>query len=105
RARRRGGGVEARRQREDHEPPGHARTVSRAIVGRMDPEAVVREAIERRRSLFLVYRGGETRVVQPHVLYLTATGKVCLDAYQVAGASASGSLPGWRDFELALTSE
>ena len=65
----------------------------------------MRDAIRGRHSLFLVYREGATRVVQPHVLYLARDGKVCLDAYQVAGESSSGALPGWREFELDQTSE
>jgi hypothetical protein len=71
----------------------------------MSAEDVVREAIREQHSLFLVYREGATRVVQPHVLYLDRDGKVCLDAYQVAGESASGALPGWREFDLELASE
>ena len=71
----------------------------------MSPEEVVREAIRERHSLFLVYREGATRVVQPHVLYLDRGGKVCLDAYQVAGESSSGTLPGWREFGLEETSD
>jgi hypothetical protein len=71
----------------------------------MSAEAMVREAIGARRSLFLVYRGGATRVVQPHALYRTSGGRLFLDAYQVAGESSSGDLPGWREFDLALTSE
>jgi hypothetical protein len=66
----------------------------------MSSETVVREAIRDRHSLFLAYREGATRVVQPHVLYLARDGKVCLDAYQVAGESMSGMLPGWREFDL-----
>ena len=69
----------------------------------MSAEGVVREAIEHRRSLFLVYRAGATRVVQPHALYRTSGGRLFLDAYQVAGESSSGDLPGWREFDLALT--
>jgi hypothetical protein len=71
----------------------------------MSAEDVVRDAIARRQSVFLVYRDGETRVVQPHVLYVTHKASVCLDAYQVAGASASGMLPGWREFDLAQTTD
>src|SRR4051812_12465688 len=71
----------------------------------MSAEDVVRDAIAGQHSLFLVYRDGETRVVQPHVLYLTGKGTVCLDAYQVAGASSSGALPGWREFDLARTTD
>src|SRR4051812_28345706 len=71
----------------------------------MSAEDVMRDAIARRHSLFLVYRDGATRVVHPHVLYRNANGAVLLDAYQVAGASMSGMLPGWREFDLARTTE
>jgi hypothetical protein len=75
------------------------------MVGGMSTEAVVREAIEARRSLFLVYRGGATRVVQPHALYRAPGGRVFLDGYQVAGETSSGDLPGWREFDIALTAD
>jgi hypothetical protein len=71
----------------------------------MSPEEVVREAIEARHPLFLVYRNGGTRVVQPHALYRAGGGRVFLDGYQVAGESSSGALPGWREFDLAQTSD
>jgi hypothetical protein len=71
----------------------------------MGPEETVRAAIEGRRALFLVYRGGGTRVVHPHALYRARGGRVFLDGYQVAGESASGMLPGWREFDLAQTSD
>jgi hypothetical protein len=80
-------------------------TLARAIVACMSSEAVVRSAIEAQRALFLVYRGGATRVVHPHALYRTAAGRVLLDGYQVAGDSSSGDLPGWREFDLALTTD
>jgi hypothetical protein len=71
----------------------------------MSAEGLVRDAIEGRRPLFLAYRAGATRVVQPHALYRTSGGRVFLDAYQVAGESSSGDLPGWREFDLALTTD
>jgi hypothetical protein len=71
----------------------------------MSAEDLVRDAIEGRRPLFLVYRAGATRVVQPHALYRTSGGRVFLDAYQVTGESSSGDLPGWREFDLALTTD
>jgi hypothetical protein len=71
----------------------------------MSAEDLVRDAIEGRRPLFLVYRAGATRVVQPHALYRTSGGRVFLDAYQVAGESSSGDLPCWREFDLALTTD
>src|SRR3954451_20655882 len=69
------------------------------------PQDALVDAIMRRVPVFLRYRGGETRVVQPHVLYRSATGKLLLDAYQVAGPSASGRLPGWREFDLTELEE
>jgi hypothetical protein len=68
-------------------------------------DRLVRDAIAQRRPLFLAYRGGPTRVVHPHVLYRSAAGTICLDAYQVAGASSSGDLPGWREFELEYATD
>jgi predicted DNA-binding transcriptional regulator YafY len=70
----------------------------------MSAEDVVREAIAARRAVFLVYRGAGTRVVHPHALY-ESRGRVVLDGYQVAGESSSGALPGWREFDLAQTSD
>jgi hypothetical protein len=71
----------------------------------MGAQDVVREAIADRRAVFLVYRGGGTRVVHPHALYHGRDGRVVLEAYQVAGESSSGELPGWREFDLAQTSD
>ncbi len=71
----------------------------------MNAEDVVREAIGARHAMFLVYRDGGTRVVQPHALYRVGGGRVVLDAYQVAGESSSGMLPGWREFDLAQTTD
>ena len=40
--------------------------------------------------------------MHPQVLFRAATGTLCLDAYQVAGATASGErLPDWRQLDLA----
>jgi hypothetical protein len=44
--------------------------------------------------------GIATRIVQPHVVYRTSSGKVCMEGVQIAGATRSGPLPGWREFEL-----
>jgi hypothetical protein len=62
------------------------------------------DAIERRVSVRLRYakdRGRGERVCQPHVLYVGSTGRLVLDAVQVAGYSSSGDLPQWRMFEVA----
>jgi hypothetical protein len=57
------------------------------------------DAVREHRAVELVYRGG-SRIVHPHAVYRAANGKLCVDGVQVAGATRSGSLPGWREFEL-----
>ena len=57
------------------------------------------DAVRAHRAVELVYRGG-SRIVHPHAVYRSGTGKLCLDGVQVAGESRSGVLPGWREFEL-----
>ena len=58
------------------------------------------EAVRARRVVELQYRGRGARVVHPHAVYRTASGALRLDGLQVGGATRSGSLPGWRDFDL-----
>jgi hypothetical protein len=60
-------------------------------------------AIRDRHVVELSYQGDGplTRLVHPHALYRSSTGKICLDAYQVGGPTRSGSLPMWRVFDLA----
>jgi predicted DNA-binding transcriptional regulator YafY len=70
----------------------------------MMTSAELETAVRERRVVELRYQGdpgSEPRVIYPHALYITSTGKECIDAYQVAGPSRSGSLPEWRDFNLA----
>jgi hypothetical protein len=51
-------------------------------------------------------RAAGQRVVSPHAVYRTLTGKLCLQGVQVAGPTSHGaaSLPGWRTFEVRLMS-
>jgi hypothetical protein len=61
------------------------------------------DAVRAHHVVELLYqgRGGvAARIVQPHAVYRTSTGKLCLEGVQVGGATRSGSLPGWREFEL-----
>ena len=74
----------------------------------MDIEQVFREAIEARAPVSLCYEttGDAPRIVHPHVLFRTTTGKVCIDGYQVEGATGSGErVPDWRQMNLAKISE
>jgi predicted DNA-binding transcriptional regulator YafY len=58
-------------------------------------------AVHDRHVVELVYDGdGTPRLVEPHVVYRSSTGKVMLDAFQLAGPTHSGAVPGWRQFEL-----
>jgi len=71
----------------------------------MTTESSLREAIERRRPVALSYEGGAARLVHPHAIYRTSTGKTCLEGFQLDGPTSSGStLPGWRPFNLARIS-
>ena len=63
------------------------------------------EAVRAHRAVELSYKGGDTRVVQPHAVYRTSSGGLRVECVQVGGASSSGTLPGWRDFELMKISE
>jgi WYL domain len=61
--------------------------------------AELRAAIKGRKAVEFRYRGRQ-RVVHPHAIFIASTGTHCLDAVQVGGQSSSGSLPGWRRFDL-----
>jgi hypothetical protein len=66
-------------------------------------EATIREALESRSPLAVVYEGdrGSARGVHPQVLYLDAGGTLLVDCWQLNGPSKSGGpLPAWRAFEL-----
>ncbi len=43
---------------------------------------------------------GETRVVEPHAVYIGSNSRGFVDFYQRSGYSSSGKLPGWRRFAL-----
>jgi WYL domain-containing protein len=58
------------------------------------------EAVRDHRAVELRYRGQGVRIVHPHAVYRTSAGALRVEGVQVGGASSSGALPGWRDFEL-----
>jgi hypothetical protein len=67
-------------------------------------EETIRAAIASKTPLGLRYSGdvGAIRTIHPQVLYVSSTGELCVDAFQVAGTSSSGGpLPDWRHFDLA----
>jgi hypothetical protein len=65
---------------------------------------IISKAIEDRAPLSLRYEttGAARREVHPQVLFRARNGTLCLDGYQVAGATSSGErLPDWRQLDLA----
>jgi hypothetical protein len=70
----------------------------------MSVEGVIRKAMRDRSPVSLRYEttGAARRTVHPQVLFHTANGEICLDAYQVAGPTSSGErIPTWRQMDLA----
>jgi hypothetical protein len=61
--------------------------------------AELRAAIAGRNVVEFRYHG-RPRVAHPHAIFIASTGTHCLDAVQVGGRSSSGTLPGWRRFDL-----
>lgn len=58
------------------------------------------DAIENRNLLEFVYDGFH-RIVEPHTVGISKTGKESLSAYQTRGDSARGSVPCWGQFILS----
>lgn len=76
---------------------------SRRSLAAIAVEEIIRRAIEDRAPLSLRYEttGGATRTVHPQVLFRAANGTLCLDCYQVGGATSSDEgIPGWRQLDL-----
>jgi len=42
----------------------------------------------------------DPRVGEPHLLFVSTTGKVLAAIFQTGGYSSSGSLPEWRNFDV-----
>jgi hypothetical protein len=66
------------------------------------------DAVRSHRAVEILYigrAGASLRILHPHVVYRTSDGKLCMEGVQVGGHSQSGSLPGWRDFELMKVSD
>ncbi len=61
--------------------------------------AELRVAI-RERNVVRFHYAGCLRVVHPHAIFIASTGSHCLDGVQVDGHSTSGTLPGWRRFDV-----
>lgn len=57
------------------------------------------DAIETMKTLSFVY-DGQNRVVEPHAYGVSTKGNENLRAYQTAGGSNSGNVPGWHLFTV-----
>jgi hypothetical protein len=66
-------------------------------------EATIEGAIRARRVLRFAYAGdgGPARVGHPHAIFLGPGGETMVDVFQVAGFTATGTLPAWRSFDVA----
>lgn len=71
-----------------------------AAPAEASPEAVIRTAIARRRTLAFTYQGF-AREAEPHALGTTLAGKRAVLAWQFAGGSHSEPPQGWRSLLLA----
>jgi hypothetical protein len=67
---------------------------------RPDLSWLLLEALHRRRAVHLRY-GGAWRVVHPHAMGPTRTGKRAILCWQTAGGGRSGVAEGWRLFDLS----
>lgn len=59
------------------------------------------EAIKSKRKVELNYKGEGYRIVCPHAIYISTTGKTLIDAYQLSGYSTHfEKIPDWRQFDI-----
>lgn len=82
--------------------PGNIDTVT-------DAENIQNQLIEAIRSkckVELNYKGSGLRIVCPHAVYISPSGNIRLDSYQVSGYSShSQESPHWRPFDIAKIKE
>ena len=68
----------------------------------MHIKAQIINAIKSRRKVELNYKGEGYRLVCPHALYISSTGKTLVDSYQLSGYSTHAEqIPGWRPFDVS----
>jgi DNA-binding HxlR family transcriptional regulator len=64
------------------------------------------EAIRLKCKVELNYKGDGLRIVCPHAAYISTSGKIRVDSYQVSGYSShSKESPHWRPFDIAKITE
>ena len=69
---------------------------------KMNIKEKIISAIKTRKKVELNYKREGNRLVCPHALYISPTGKTLVDGYQLAGYSShSEQIPGWRPFDIS----
>lgn len=64
------------------------------------------EAIRLKCKVELNYKGDGLRIVCPHAVYISTSGKIRVDSYQLSGYSShSKESPHWRPFDIAKITE
>lgn len=67
----------------------------------MTVEDKIINAIKSKQKVELNYKGEGYRVVCPHAIYISITGKTLIDAYQLSGYSTHfEKIPDWRQFDI-----
>jgi hypothetical protein len=64
------------------------------------------EAIQSKCKVELNYKGAGFRIVCPHAVFISPSGNIRVDSYQVSGYSGhSQEFPHWRPFDIAKITE
>ena len=72
----------------------------------MDIQTQIINAIKLRHKVELNYKSEGYRLVCPHALYISSTGKKLVDSYQLSGYSTHAEqIPGWRPFDISKITE
>ncbi|MHB1346238.1 MAG: WYL domain-containing protein [Candidatus Humimicrobiaceae bacterium] len=72
----------------------------------MDIQTQVINAINSKCKVELNYKGEGDRIVCPHALYISSTGKTLVDSYQLSGYSMyNEQIPGWRPLDISKITE
>jgi len=68
----------------------------------MDIQSQIIDAIKSRCKVEINYKGEGYRLVCPHALYISSTGKTLVDSYKLSGYSTHAEqIPGWRPFDIS----
>jgi hypothetical protein len=83
--------------------------LSESVEKSVDPVNIqkqISEAIQSKCKIELNYKGEGLRIVCPHAMYLSTSGKTYVASYQVSGYSShSIKSPYWRPFDIANITE